>query len=118
MWFKRMKLSVCLVVCQSLSVELQQKSSGSTKEILSLVKCPMLELFSCAGFSEGHQAGNLRSPSARQAYKAIKIGLRCLAARQTASSLWNKWIWVFHLSMGKNPNARCGVAAGDRVGCS
>lgn len=74
MWFKRMKLSVCLVVCQSLSVELQQKSSGSTKEILSLVKCPMLELFSCAVFSEGHLAGNLRSPSARQAYKAIKIG--------------------------------------------
>lgn len=46
--------------------------------------------------------------------------LGCLAAGQTAADLWNKWIWVFCLSTGLNPNACRGVAAGDvgRVGCS
>lgn len=32
----------------------------------------MLELFSCAGFSEGHVTGDLRSPCARQANRAIR----------------------------------------------
>lgn len=69
-----MKLSICLVVCHKVCLwSYSKKSSGSTKEMLSLVKRPMFELFSHAGFSEGHLTGNLRSPSAWQPYRAISL---------------------------------------------